>query len=192
MTTSFNSIVLYGTQLKINYNDGTFDLAYPASNELYIVKNTVVAPPIILNTWVRPADAQFNIVSPFGPRASPGGIGSTFHEGVDFSGSGVLNKPIYAASAGIIIAIGSQPTPGRGYGYSCAILHNDGSRTMYGHQIRIPDVVINQNVTVGQIIGHIGNTGASTGAHLHFETRISKNSSPVDPVPFMLSRGVKL
>ena len=63
---------------------------------------------------------------------------------------------------------------------------------MYGHQIRVPDLAINQAVTVGQIIGHIGNTGASTGAHLHFETRNNKTSAPVNPVPFMLLRGVTL
>lgn len=200
MTASFNSIEVFGNQLKINYVDGSADIAYPASTELYIVKNnsqviitpTTPTPPIPGSSWVRPVDAQFGIVSPFGPRPSPGGIGSTNHLGVDFSGSGVIDKPIYAASAGIVIAIGTQPTPGRGFGYSCAILHEDGSRTMYGHQIRIPNLDINQSVTVGQIIGHIGSTGASTGAHLHFETRNSKTSYPVDPVPFMKLRGITL
>lgn len=197
MTASFNSIEVFGNQLKINYVDGSVDIAYPASTDLFIVKNSgqisiQPTPPIPGSSWVRPVDPQFSIVSPFGPRSSPGGIGSTNHLGVDFSGAGVTDKPIYAVGSGIVIAIGTQPTPGRGFGYSCAIQHDDGSRTMYGHQIRVPNLSINQPVTVGQIIGHIGQTGASTGAHLHFETRNSKTSAPVNPVPFMLLRGVTL
>lgn len=198
MTSTFNSIEPYGNLLKINYIDGTSDLAYPASDNLFIVKKNIntgtvpIDPPTVTTAWVKPIAAKFLIVSPFGPRASPGGIGSTMHLGVDFSGSGVIDTPIYSASAGTVIAIGTQATQGRGFGYSCAILHLDNSRTMYGHQIRIPPLTLGQIVAAGDVIGNVGSTGASTGAHLHFETRNNKNSTPVDPVLFMQLRGITL
>jgi len=69
----------------------------------------------------------------------------------------------------------------RGYGKHVRIDHG-GWTTIYGHLSRI-DVTVGQQVQVGQVLGRSGNTGMSTGPHLHLELR--KGSTPVDPLPYL-------
>ena len=98
------------------------------------------------------------------------------HEGIDVgAGSG---SPIYAAASGIVIACGYTG----GYGNLVVIDHGGGVATAYGHQSSIA-VGCGQSVGQGQVIGYVGNTGNSTGPHLHFEVRI--NGNPVDPMPYL-------
>jgi murein DD-endopeptidase MepM/ murein hydrolase activator NlpD len=69
-----------------------------------------------------------------------------------------------------------------GYGNYTCIQHGGGLSTCYGHQSSI-SVSVGQSVSQGQVIGYSGNTGNSTGPHLHFEVRI--NGSPVDPLGYL-------
>ena len=109
------------------------------------------------------------LTSPFGPRWG------RLHAGIDIgSPSGA---PIYAAAAGTVSFAGVQG----GYGNFVTIDHGMGLTTAYGHQSRIA-VTAGQAVAAGQLIGYVGNTGHSTGPHLHFETRL--NGTPVDPQGF--------
>jgi murein DD-endopeptidase MepM/ murein hydrolase activator NlpD len=116
------------------------------------------------------------ITSGFGPRSSPGGVGSTNHEGIDF---GVPEgTPIRAAKSGTVIIASYQG----GYGNYTCIDHGSGLSTCYGHQSSFA-VSSGQSVDQGQIIGYSGNTGASTGPHLHFEVRV--NGVAQDPMGYL-------
>ena len=59
------------------------------------------------------------------------------------------------------------------YGYYCIISHGSGYATLYAHQSRLPLVKVGDTVSKGQVIGYVGNTGNSYGAHLHFELRVN-------------------
>jgi murein DD-endopeptidase MepM/ murein hydrolase activator NlpD len=133
--------------------------------------------------WARPAAGR--ITSPFGHRVSPCHGCSSYHQGTDIGAS--CNSPIYAASTGKVIYAGWNG----GYGNFTLIDHGGGITTGYGHQVNGGiRVSVGQVVTVGQQIGRVGTTGASTGCHLHFEVRI--NGSAIDAVPFMAARGIRI
>jgi len=177
-----------GNQILVTLNDGSKVIAYSTMGGLWIVKNS----GIDITGWVRPIDIEFPIVSGFGPREDPGGGGSTNHLGVDFSGAGVTNEPILAAAHGTVTFVGLDDGSGTGFGNNVIITHDAGETTRYGHMIANPPVTVGQVVNAGDIIGNVGSTGASTGAHLHFETRVTAAEPQVDPVPFMAARGVTL
>jgi murein DD-endopeptidase MepM/ murein hydrolase activator NlpD len=69
-----------------------------------------------------------------------------------------------------------------GYGNAIVVDHGNGLATLYGHLSRF-DVHQGQRVGAGDTIGAVGNTGNSTGPHLHFEVRV--NGTPVDPLPYL-------
>lgn len=135
------------------------------------------------SAWTRPASGW--ISSYFGPRKSPGGIGSTTHPGVDIANSS--GTPIYAASAGTVTYAGVNG----GYGNFIRIQHSGGGSTAYGH-IRNGGIYVRygQTVSAGQHIAAMGSTGNSTGPHVHFETRV--DGVAYNPVSFMRNRGVSL
>jgi len=116
------------------------------------------------------------VTSGFGGRYSPGGVGSTNHEGIDIGvGEGT---PIRAAKGGTVI----MASYNGGYGNYTCIDHGSGLSTCYAHQSQFA-VSSGQSVDQGQVIGYSGNTGASTGPHLHFEVRI--NGAAVDPMGYL-------
>ncbi|MGN7797664.1 M23 family metallopeptidase [Leifsonia sp. 22587] len=133
--------------------------------------------------WGVPAAGP--ITDGFGARPSPGGVGSTYHMGIDIGAS--CNAPIYAAHEGTVIYAG----PNGSYG-NFVLLDNGGSvDTGYAH-IRDGGILvgIGQHVGAGQPIARVGTTGASTGCHLHFEVRI--NGTKIDGIPFMRDRQAPL
>jgi murein DD-endopeptidase MepM/ murein hydrolase activator NlpD len=120
------------------------------------------------------------ITSPFGNRFDPYYHVWQLHAGVDIGAA--TGTPIVAAAGGRVTQAGWFG----GYGNYTCIDHGqfDGQRlsTCYGHQQRIM-VTPGQQVNAGQVIGLVGNTGASTGPHLHFEVRLG--GRPVDPLPWI-------
>jgi murein DD-endopeptidase MepM/ murein hydrolase activator NlpD len=98
------------------------------------------------------------------------------HAGIDIPEP--IGTPIRAADGGRVAIAGSVS----GYGNYTCIQHTGSMSTCYGHQNSI-GVSVGQSVRQGQIIGQTGNTGHSTGPHLHFEVRI--NGSPVDPMGYL-------
>ncbi len=122
-----------------------------------------------------PASLEY-ISSGFGYRADPFTGGAAFHAGLDFKGP--IGAPIYAAAAGTISFVGGQ----QGYGNTVEIDHGNGLMTRYAHMSGFR-ARVGQQVEAGQVIGLIGNTGRSTGPHLHFEVRI--NDRAVNPRPFL-------
>ena len=100
------------------------------------------------------------------------------HKGIDISSSGISGKPIVASQSGTVILAGYN---NGGYGNYVMIDHGGGYVTLYGHMSSYI-VSSGQHVSQGQTIGYVGNTGRSTGPHLHFEVRV--NGTPVDPTQF--------
>ncbi|CAM5398558.1 M23 family metallopeptidase [Leifsonia shinshuensis] len=133
--------------------------------------------------WAVPAAGP--ITDGFGPRPSPGGIGSTYHMGIDIGAS--CNAPIYAAYGGTVVYAGPDGTHG-----NYVLLDNGGGiQTGYAH-IRNGGILvgIGQRVSAGQPIAHVGSTGASTGCHLHYEVLV--NGQKIDGIPFMRARQAPL
>lgn len=114
----------------------------------------------------------FRITSPFGKR------GRGFHYGVDFTGSGINGKPILAVADGVVIKANSNDRWGHGWGYHVMLDHGSGYATQYAHMSSVI-VKPGQHVKSGDVIGYVGSTGHSFGAHLHFETW--KNGTRYNP-----------
>ena len=121
---------------------------------------------------------QAPISSPFGAREGLDANG--FHKGVDFSAP--EGTPIAASMAGEVVVAQNDGMPVSGYGIATIIKHSNGMYSLYGHQSELL-VSVGDSVQQGQIIGKVGNTGISFGAHLHFEIR--ENNNPVNPGPFI-------
>ena len=119
------------------------------------------------------------VSSHFGFRVSPGGIGSTYHEGLDIASS--YGNPVHATANGRITQAGWV----NGYGYLVEIDHGNGIKTRYGHNSAIL-VSVGDQVVEGQTISLIGSTGNSTGPHCHYEVRV--NGEAVDPTLFLPAR----
>lgn len=111
----------------------------------------------------------------FGWRIHPIYKTRKFHEGMDFTGT--IGTPIYATGDGEIITAENE----RGYGKKIVIDHGYGYRTVYAH-LSAYNVKKRQKVKRGEVIGFLGNTGKSTGPHLHYEVR--KNNRTLDPVNY--------
>ena len=110
------------------------------------------------------------VTSPFGYRWG------RLHAGIDI---GVpYGTPIHAAASGTVVLAGWNG----GYGNYTCIDHGGGMATCYAHQSSYA-VSSGAQVSQGQVIGYVGNTGHSFGAHLHFEVRI--NGNPVDPLGYL-------
>ncbi|MBP0020237.1 MAG: M23 family metallopeptidase [Cyanobacteria bacterium SBLK] len=110
-----------------------------------------------------------------------GQISQTFHryhEGLDIAGP--AGTPILAASSGTVTVAGWDDW---GLGNAIVVQHENGSRTVYGHNQRL-FVRVGQSVFQGQTIAEMGSTGNSTGPHLHFEVRPNGRDS-VDPLSFL-------
>lgn len=117
-----------------------------------------------------PVKDRFRYSSGFGRRWG------RMHEGIDLAGP--TGTTIYAPGDGVVTFAGRQS----GYGNLIKIKHAFGIETRYGHLSRIR-VKKGQRVSQGEVIGDMGNTGRSTGPHLHYEVRV--NGRAVDPMRFI-------
>ncbi len=93
------------------------------------------------------------------------------HGAIDIAGSGIYGSSVVAAGSGRVI-IANSGGWGGGYGKYVVIDHGNGKSTLYGHMSNV-NVKPGQSVSAGQQIGNVGNTGFSTGPHLHFEYRVN-------------------
>jgi len=110
------------------------------------------------------------ITSPFGPRWG------RLHAGLDIGAP--EGTPIRAADGGTVVIAGPQGAYGN---YTC-VQHSASFSTCYAHQSRI-GTSVGARVAQGDVIGYVGNTGRSFGAHLHFETRV--DGTPADPLGYL-------
>ena len=120
-------------------------------------------------TW--PVPGVRTISSPYGYRWG------RLHAGVDISTTGVYGRTVVAADSGTV-TVKNSPS---GYGLHIIISHGNGYSTCYAHLSAV-NVSTGQTVAKGQAIGKVGNSGSSTGPHLHFEIRV--NNSPKNPMNY--------
>lgn len=134
-----------------------------------------------------------SITSGYGPRTHPiTGEEGKKHNGVDIGGTKATTNVI-AAMSGRIYSVTTgcaegYTSCGGGYGNHVIIEHDDGNYTIYAHMYE-NSIIVNQgdSINQGQVIGKVGNTGSSSGAHLHFEVRVggSDSNSSQDPLNFV-------
>ncbi len=136
-----------------------------------IVERGTKIPP----TYIKPISGG-RLTSGFGKRSRPTKGASSYHKGVDWATP--KGTPVYASCGGTVAKAGW----GSGYGYVVYINHPDGRQTRYGHLSKIL-VSDGQTVKQGDKIALSGNTGVSTGPHVHFEILI--NGSQVNPLNYL-------
>ncbi|WP_276883219.1 peptidoglycan DD-metalloendopeptidase family protein [Campylobacter cuniculorum] len=115
------------------------------------------------------------ITGNFGWREHPILKRREFHPGIDLKAD--VGTPVYAPANGVVEFAGYNEN---GYGYNVILLHNFGFKTVFAHMTRRDVVKAGQFVKKGDLIGYSGNTGLSTGPHLHYEVRfINKTLEPL-------------
>ena len=149
------------------------------NNTPQINNNITVSP----SGFVWPVPGFYYVISPF-----PDNRGYS-HKGIDITGGGIMGATCVAANGGTVIGSNNSCSHnwgksgscgcGGGYGNYVLISHPGGKTTMYGHLSSVT-VSTGQSVRKGQTIGYVGSTGWSTGAHLHYETRL--NGIPYNPM----------
>lgn len=127
--------------------------------------------------WVQPIDNP-TFTSPFGPRWG------RLHAGQDYAAP--TGTPLKSMSSGTVVQAGEMS----GYGNTVDIEYWDGTVSRYGHMDSI-DVTVGQEVGPGDVVGRSGNTGRSTGPHLHVEIH-PDGGEPIDPGPWLEERGLGL
>lgn len=144
--------------------------------------------------WALPVRGGYR-TSGYGPRSSPGGVGSTWHRGVDVGGRGT-DLLVRSVGPGTVMAIGTNAIRGRWV----AVRHDDGTTTAYQH---LDQVHATGRVDAGTPLGVMGTTGRSTARHLHLEAfpagrfirvgdAFASTDRTVDPEPYLRERGVDL
>jgi murein DD-endopeptidase MepM/ murein hydrolase activator NlpD len=131
------------------------------------------AEPATEKLFVRPGAGR--LTSPYGRRWG------RLHAGIDLAAG--MGSPIRAVTNATVLSAGTES----GYGRVVRLVHSDGTVTVYAHMSSIL-VSKGERVSAGQQVGREGNTGRSTGPHLHFEVRV--NGTPVNPVTWLRKRGV--
>ncbi len=138
-------------------------------------KNPYVGVDMLL-----PVPGFYNLSSYYGWRFS----NTDYHTGVDIWGSGIHGQNVVAANAGTVRTTNWSYVPGKGYGIFVIIDHGGNVATLYAHLHNI-SVNVGDVVQRGDIIGNVGNTGWSTGPHLHFEIRLGQDQKSTNPLPYL-------
>jgi murein DD-endopeptidase MepM/ murein hydrolase activator NlpD len=161
------------------YNDVTDD-SLIAGATLMVPDGEIAAPPAAK----KPVRSGASTGSSLASTASAGGVsfvrpangvktqGIHGHNAIDIGGP--VGSGIYAAAAGTVIVTRSDDGWNGGYGNYVVVDHGGGVQTLYAHLSSV-SVTIGQSVAQGQAVGGLGNTGKSTGPHLHFEVRGTAN-----------------
>lgn len=168
-------------------NSSLFSLLVPSHFEDFFSNKDFQFRPPALKKETKPKTAsglllfdcpvEGRITSHFGKRTDPVYEGTAVHNGIDIASS--IGTPIYATAEGIVKFRGNK---GR-FGNVVILDHIKGYQTIYAHLLKIC-ISNGDKVLRGQKIGYLGNTGKSTGPHLHYEVRYF--GKPLNPLPFLL------
>jgi murein DD-endopeptidase MepM/ murein hydrolase activator NlpD len=150
------------------------------SSQLSALENVILSRQLgqEIHPEGRPVNTGY-ISSGFGARVDPFTGGEEFHEGIDFAAP--MGTPIRAVAAGIVTWAG----PRGGFGNMVQIDHGNGYSTRYGHSEKVL-VHVGETVQRGDVIALVGDTGRSTGPHVHFE--VLKGGHEVNPAHFIALR----
>lgn len=146
--------------------------------EKHVTRTLSNAKDVFENTPTLWPTTSKRLTSSFGYRRDPMTGRAAFHAGVDIAGK--IGDPVFAAADGKVITASSDNSHGK----YIVVQHPKGYKTWYMHLSKI-EVKENDEITKGQQIGQLGNTGRSTGPHLHFQ--IVRNDQTIDPLPFILN-----
>lgn len=179
LTVALNNLVSYQKDLK---NDAAAleemeqQMLEQADQMTTFIKNMKLAATYVGGEMMWPAPGYYSISSYFGNRLHPISKEYKMHTGIDIEMP--RKSPIVAAQTGTVIFANWFA----GYGKAIIIDHGGGYATLYGH-LDVISVDVGQVVKKGDNIGLSGNTGYSTGPHLHFEVRM--NGDYVDPLTYV-------
>ena len=179
MSAALNNLVSYKTELKQDaeaMNELEDELLKEADQMTNIIKNMKLAATYVGGTMTWPVPGKYSISSPFGNRVHPISKKLTFHTGIDIECA--RKTPVVSANEGTIVYANWFA----GYGKAVIIDHGGGLTTLYAH-LDVINVSVGDKVSKGGNIALSGNTGYSTGPHLHFEVR--KNGDYVDPLTYV-------
>ncbi len=155
---------------KIYVQSKSFDTVIElAKNKEKMISSIPAIQPVALKDFTRISDY-------FGTRNDPFTGKRTMHYGMDFTGP--EGADIFATGDGVVVEAGYTF---HGYGNRVTIDHGYGYKTIYAHLEKI-HVDTGQKVKRGEVIGTLGNTGRSTGAHLHYEVKL--HNKPIDPINY--------
>lgn len=171
-----NAAIVLSTSKKVNelskaiyvQSKSYDDIEHMLKNKIDMLASIPAILPIAIKDFSR-------ISSAFGYRIHPIYKQKLPHLGMDFTGK--MNTPVYATGNGKIIIVDKD----RGYGKRVVIDHGYGYKTIYAHLNRF-NVKVGKRVKRGEVIGYLGNTGISTGPHLHYE--VQKNNRAVNPINY--------
>ena len=187
---------LTGSQIISSFNSGSAVVSSPVNPNASMTPSTPQpAPPPVNNAFKSGGDSDLtqskqgqsggagsgrmpskgSVISKFGMRIHPIHGTRKMHNGIDLASP--MGSPIISPYSGKVSHADSGYNGG--YGKLTIVDHANGLSTWYAHQSQI-GVKVGQSVQANEMIGKVGSTGASTGAHLHFETRV--NGKPVDPL----------
>lgn len=183
LRTAFVAVGVGASVVGVGGGAAVADTAVPAA----AAKAAPAAVAKKADSWVVPV-RDYTLSAGF---AQAGGMWVSTHSGQDFavnSGTSVL-----AVHDGTVVKAGGNGAgDGPAYGNAVVIKHGNGTYSQYAHLSRI-DVKVGQTVKTGEHIALSGNTGNSSGPHLHFEIRTTANyGSAVDPVAFLRGKGITL
>jgi murein DD-endopeptidase MepM/ murein hydrolase activator NlpD len=153
------------------FNENAFASLQPFK-KIAILEKALLELPIR-----RPLADLGSITSPFGPRMDPFRKLYAMHRGIDFGAP--TGEPVLATAQGVVIT--TQKNSKSGYGTVVVIRHKNGIITLYGHLSEYT-VKVGDMVKPGDVVGKVGNTGRSTGPHLHYGIRVG--DSHVDPIDY--------
>ncbi|KRA62482.1 peptidase M24 [Caulobacter sp. Root656] len=155
------------------------DLDKPASAPAVAPVTAPEPPPPPPPAFVFDAPLPGRVInSPFGLRQMPWEENGRLHEGVDIAAP--AGAPVHVATDGIVTRSGVSGS----YGRFVEVAHKDGFRTLYAHLGRDAGLKRGTYVKRGATVAYVGNSGRSTGSHLHFELR-NKAGKPLNPALFM-------
>ncbi|SOC21532.1 transglycosylase protein with SLT domain [Ureibacillus xyleni] len=135
----------------------------------------------VLNGKAWPVPFTKNITSSYGQRWG------RLHAGIDIAAANISGQPIVALADGVVtrseynLILNKDGSEG-GWGWYVRINHGNGLETIYAHMNK-QGIKVGTQVKLGQVIGYVGNTGGSTGPHLHLETRV--NGVALDPMKYI-------
>ena len=145
---------------KLNFQEQSYEMVL---RNVQRAEDSLLSVPGILP--VNPL--QYRVSSPFGYRQHPIKHEFIHHDGLDLAAR--EGSKVYATGKGIVVSVSNDP---RGYGKQVMVDHGYGLKTRYAHLSKF-SVHVGDTVSRGTVVGLVGNTGQSTGPHLHYEVIVS-------------------
>ncbi len=169
--------LLKSTTLKVDDLTKRLYVESKSLDELYSMARTKSERMASMPAIMPVAKDKCKVVSGFGMRYHPILKYRRLHSGIDLTAR--QGTPIYATGDGVVRVAGRNPQGFGGYGVVAVVDHGFGFETLYAHMATVK-VRVGQHVKRGEMIGTVGSTGMSSGAHLHYE--VIQNGKKVDPV----------